>query len=89
MSTRAKRSVTTPTSAPQTAAASSTVTKKIFRMTELTRAVGLSRAWINRLIHDGLFPRPIKLGPRSIGFLVTEVDAWLAARAAERDRTVA
>lgn len=61
------------------------VTKKILRMSELTGVVGLSRAWIYKLVHQGEFPRPIKLGPRSIGFLVSEVDGWLEARTAERD----
>jgi prophage regulatory protein len=65
--------------------APATVTKKILRMSELTEVVGLSRAWINKLVRDGAFPRPIKLGPRSRGFLCEEVDFWIAQRAAERD----
>jgi prophage regulatory protein len=62
------------------------VVKRIIRMTELTQSVGISRAWIYKLIHTGAFPRPIRLGPHSIGFLATEVEAWIEQRAAERDR---
>lgn len=31
------------------------------------------------------FPHPISLGDNSVGFIEAEVDAWLEARAAERD----
>ena len=31
------------------------------------------------------FPKPISLGDNSVGFVEAEIDAWLAARAAERD----
>ena len=31
------------------------------------------------------FPRPIALGPRSVGWIEEEVDAWIAARIAVRD----
>lgn len=31
------------------------------------------------------FPKKVQLGANSVGFVEEEVDAWLAARAAERD----
>jgi len=31
------------------------------------------------------FPRPIALGPRSVGWIEEEVDAWIEARRAKRD----
>jgi prophage regulatory protein len=31
------------------------------------------------------FPRPIALGPRSVGWIEEEVDAWIQARIAARD----
>ncbi len=34
---------------------------------------------------DTGFPKPLELGTNSVGFIEAEVDAWLAARAAERD----
>ena len=46
--------------------------------------------WINS--HDiatmdesYLFPKKVKLGPASVGFLESEIDDWIAARAAERE----
>jgi len=38
------------------------------------------------LQNAGLAPKPIHLGPRSVGWLIEELEAWVAARVAERDR---
>ncbi|HGU9884004.1 helix-turn-helix transcriptional regulator [Citrobacter freundii] len=48
-------------------------------MAFITRLLGVSDKWIYRLIKDGLFPKPIKLG-RSSRWLPSEVEAWLQAR---------
>jgi len=37
---------------------------------------------------EGLFPRPINLGKRAVGWSVDELDAWDIARAADRDAAV-
>lgn len=34
--------------------------------------------------HDPTFPRPIKLGASAIGFIESEVNAWLTAQAEAR-----
>lgn len=41
-------------------------------MTFITRLLGVSDKWIYRLIKDGIFPKPIKLG-RSSRWLQSEV----------------
>jgi len=33
------------------------------------------------------FPRPIALGPRSVGWIEEEVDAWIEARRAKRNES--
>lgn len=33
----------------------------------------------------GSFPKPIKIGPRAVAWVKSELDAWEAARIAERD----
>jgi hypothetical protein len=38
-----------------------------------------------RLEKAGRFPRRVKLGPNSVGWVSTEIDAWIEARIAERD----
>ncbi|MFG1342101.1 helix-turn-helix transcriptional regulator [Xanthobacter autotrophicus] len=57
----------------------------IIRKAPLAKRLGVSRAWLERAAKDGRFPKPIQLSARSVGWLSTEVDAWLKARAAERD----
>ncbi|HDW2027894.1 TPA: AlpA family phage regulatory protein [Enterobacter ludwigii] len=47
--------------------------------------IGANPAWIYRLINEGLFPQPIKIGSRAIAFVESEVDEWIAS-AIERSR---
>ena len=53
---------------------------------EVRQRVTLSKTHIYRLIRAGLFPVPIPLGPRRTAFLESEVQDWMQARVAERDR---
>jgi prophage regulatory protein len=48
-----------------------------------------SRQHTYRLIRDGKFPKPIKLGENRIAFSEDEVDACIKARMAERDSEAA
>lgn len=43
------------------------------------RITGLTDKWFYKLIQDGEFPKPIKLG-RSSRWLKSEVEDWLQAR---------
>ena len=42
----------------------------------------LSRSTIYREVSKGRFPRPRKLSPGRVGWLCSEVEGWMAARAA-------
>lgn len=48
----------------------------------ITQLTGLTDKWFYKLIQDGVFPKPIKLG-RSSRWLQSEVEAWLQQRIAE------
>lgn len=48
----------------------------------ITRLTGLTDKWFYKLIQDGGFPKPIKLG-RSSRWLQSEVEAWLQQRIAD------
>lgn len=48
-------------------------------MAFITRLTGLTDKWFYKLIKDGEFPKPIKLG-RSSRWLQSEVEAWLQER---------
>jgi len=56
----------------------------IVRLAALAIELQRSKSSIRNDIKAGTFPAPIRTGKRSIGFLRSEVEAWLAARAAAR-----
>jgi prophage regulatory protein len=58
----------------------------VMRRDAVERATGLPRSTIYELMTKGLFPRPIRLGARSVGWLENEIQSWLKARVVERDR---
>lgn len=65
------------------------MTKNSIDAPDLTRLLSMhavvalttySRPSIYRLIGQGRFPRPLKLGETKIAFRADEVEAWLASR---------
>jgi len=58
--------------------------KRVYRISDVMNVVGLRRTAIAERVRAGDFPQPIVLGPRSKGWLVEEVNEWLAERAARR-----
>lgn len=48
----------------------------------ITKLTGLTDKWFYKLIKDGLFPKPIKLG-RSSRWKKSEVEDWLEERIAD------
>ena len=51
-------------------------------MGELINRLGLSRSTIYKMVEDGTFPAPIKIGARRIAWKVASVDDWLEEREA-------
>ena len=45
---------------------------------------GLARSTIYQMMHEGRFPRPVRLGGRAVAWLETEINDWVDARIAER-----
>lgn len=62
----------------------------ILRLPLVRARTGLSRSTIYLKISEGTFPAPISLGERSVGWIESEVDAWIAERIKEsrESRTV-
>jgi len=60
----------------------------ILRRPKVEKKTGLRRSTMYKYIDDGTFPRPIQLGPRTVGWVESEVDGWLAERVACRDREI-
>ncbi|OKP00648.1 helix-turn-helix transcriptional regulator [Xenorhabdus eapokensis] len=57
--------------------------ENLIRLPEVQRRTGYSKAWIYKLISAGEFPKQIKLGSRSVAFIESEIDNWIAQRIAE------
>ncbi len=53
---------------------------RILRTQEVTKLVGLSRSTIWRLERKGDFPARVPLGVSSVGWLRSDVEAWLHTR---------
>jgi len=53
---------------------------KVLRFSKLQERVGLSRTHVGRLEKAGEFPRRVALGPRSVGWIESEVNFWLESR---------
>lgn len=61
----------------------------ILRLPAVKTRTALSRSSIYKLAAEGAFPRPIRLGPRSVGWIEAEVDEWLDRRIAESRESAA
>jgi prophage regulatory protein len=61
---------------------SSILNDKFVDMKFITRFTGLTDKWFYKMIQEGDFPKPIKLG-RSSRWLQSEVEAWVHERIAE------
>lgn len=59
--------------------------ERVLREPEVARLTGRSREQRWRDERAGSFPKRIRLGPNAVGWLESEVRAWLAERIAERD----
>lgn len=54
----------------------------ILRFSQVKAKTGYTRSGIYARIRAGDFPKQIKLGSRAVGFLQSEIDAWINARIA-------
>ena len=52
----------------------------ILRLPAVKARTGLSRSTIYLRLSQGTFPKKVSLGPRSIGFVESEVEDWIKAR---------
>lgn len=52
----------------------------IKRLHDICEITGLSKTSIYRMMDAGNFPKSVKLGVRSVGWLQSEVDTWISNR---------
>jgi prophage regulatory protein len=53
---------------------------RIIRLKAVKARCGLSRSTLYNRMAAGEFPRAVTLGARSVGWIESEIDAWIAAR---------
>ncbi|HDT3413850.1 TPA: AlpA family transcriptional regulator [Klebsiella variicola] len=51
--------------------------QSLIRLPEVLKRTAFGKAWIYRLIKDGKFPAPVKIGTRAVAFVESEIDAWI------------
>lgn len=60
------------------------MTEKILRLQDVIRATGLPRSTIYLRRSQGQFPEPVSLGGRTVGWLESDIQNWIAERAKVR-----
>lgn len=50
---------------------------RLIRLPEVLERTGYGKARIYRLISEGRFPAPVKIGVRAVAFVESEVDEWI------------
>ena len=56
---------------------------RFLRLSTVMERTGLSRSTIYERIDQGGFPRQMALGPRSVGWLESDISAWIEERVSE------
>lgn len=52
----------------------------IIRLHQVKERTGLSRSTLYSLIKENRFPTSIAIGARAVGWLSSDIDAWIEAR---------
>ena len=50
---------------------------RLLRRPEVELMTGLSCSTIYRLMSKGKFPRPKRIGPQAVGWLISEIRQWM------------
>lgn len=54
--------------------------EELQRRTKVLKRTGLSNSTMYYFIKEGTFPKPVKLGKRSVGWKKSLIDAWIESR---------
>jgi len=63
--------------------------ERILRLPEVKDQTGLGRSSIYKGVKEKTFPAPCPLGARAVGWLASEISAWVEARKAARQEAAA
>ena len=59
---------------------STSMVRELMRREEVEERFGISRSWIYGEMRAGRFPKPVKIGRRSVRWRVVDLDEWAADR---------
>ena len=51
---------------------------RLLTRSEVERRVGLGRSHLYRAMREGRFPEPLRVGPKSVRWPLSEVEQWIA-----------
>ncbi|ANE75849.1 helix-turn-helix transcriptional regulator [Dickeya solani] len=57
----------------------------LIRLSGVMKKTGLKKSWIYLLMKQREFPQTVKIGSRSVAWLESEVNDWIAERIGKRD----
>ena len=63
------------------------ISRRLIRLPEVLKRVGLSRARMYGLINAGRFPKQVRIGLRSVAFIESEIEAWMDSVIAARNES--
>jgi len=58
---------------------------RILRLKDVMATTGLARSTVYKFISEGAFPKPIPLGGKSVGWLESEIQEWIAEKIEARN----
>ena len=58
---------------------------KLMKIKEVMDCTGLGRSTLYNYISEGLFPKPVSLGARSVAWVESEVEEWILEKIEQRD----
>lgn len=61
---------------------------RVIRLNDVMHMTGLGRSSIYKFIDEGIFPRSVPLGGRSVGWIEAEILGWIRERIEARDSQV-
>ncbi|MBA0206097.1 helix-turn-helix transcriptional regulator [Pectobacterium aroidearum] len=56
----------------------------LIRLSGVMKKTGLRKSWIYLLMKQGEFPQTVKIGARSVAWVESEVNDWIAERISQR-----
>jgi len=62
---------------------------RFLRIDDVVKFTGLSKPSIYRLMREGSFPRPVRLGERAVAWTINDLEQWAQNRPSTRLRSKA